>query len=421
MKPRPFFSTFIIPARSTGVFTSIQRQRCIYTRAIVPVLSCKTWHDRSQHIKQGGDYEKIIGVSSRRHASSSTKPAKKPGHGIAVAPPPPSKTSKTKTPVKANPPKPIHPPPKPTSTSLAPARSPTSKSTTAPTLRAKEKLNPPPSTYAPAISVPARKADQHVVKWLWSAGRAYVNFYKTGISHVRQTAKLAKELRSRAAQTPNKAMGEVLTRAEWQIVRRSRIDVLRLPAFGFLVLVLGEWLPLVVVYITPLIPEACRIPQQVQRSLAKRESKREDRLRRIGLDAMRLMSKDRPSISTTETTSDNSSSTSPYSKGQVVPPGNTWKDMTYFELCFTAAKLDCYPALFDWIPFTPPKFLLQRNVRKKMDYLKTDSELIERDGGWTALNLEEVKRACVDRGLPVLSKKEDELRKALAGFWEKRS
>jgi hypothetical protein len=69
--------------------------------------------------------------------------------------------------------------------------------------------------------------------------------------------------------------------------------MLRLPAFGLIFLVFGEWTPLLVMYITPLIPEPCRIPKQVMRSLSKTEAKRHDRQRRVGLDAMRLMARDR--------------------------------------------------------------------------------------------------------------------------------
>ncbi|KAL1800228.1 hypothetical protein ACET3X_000570 [Alternaria dauci] len=301
---------------------------------------------------------------------------------------------------------------KPQSSPLVPAQTPTSTATTVPTLRAKEKLNPPPFTYAPEISVPAREPDQNFVKWLYRAGRAYLTFYKTGISHVRQTSKFAKTLRQKAAQTPNKDMSEVLTRAEWQVVRRSRLDTLRLPAFGLLVLLLGEWLPIVVMYITPVIPEACRIPQQVQRTIRKLEDKRQDRLRRVALDAMRLMSRDRPPIGSAS--SDAISVSLPKSGLSMPVTTKNWNEMTLYELSLTAAQLDCYPALFDWLPLTPPKFLLQRNVRKKLEYLRTDNRLIKRDGGWAGLGKEELQRACVDRGLPVLGKREDELRKALA-------
>ncbi|KAF1946688.1 hypothetical protein EJ02DRAFT_450416 [Clathrospora elynae] len=333
-------------------------------------------------------------------------PTRKTGYGSATAPPPPAKATKTNVPSKTTSSKPAPP-------MTVPARSPTSQATTAPILRAKEYLNPPPFTYAPEIAVPARKSDQHVVKWLWKAGRAYLTFYKTGISHVRQTSQLAKTLREKAAKTPDKDTSEILTRAEWQIVRRSRKDALRLPAFGVLVLLLGEWLPLVVLYITPLIPEACRIPQQVQRSITKLEDKRQDRLRRVSLDAMRLMSKDRRPVGAMNMdmpSFQNDAKPVPWSEMKNMQ----WKDMTLFELMLFAAQHDCYPRVFDWLHATPPKWLLQRNVRKTLAYLKRDDELVERDGGWSALGKEEVERACVERGIAVVGKREDELRKALA-------
>jgi hypothetical protein len=184
---------------------------------------------------------------------------------------------------------------------------------------------------------------------------------------------------------------------------------MRLPAFGFLVLALGEWLPLVVMYITPLIPEACRIPQQVQRSLRKLEDKRQKRLQSVSRNAMSLMSQDRRPVGT---------DTISMQDGKIISTMSLdWRSMTLYELSIVAAQQDCYPSLFDWVPITPPKWWLQRNVRKKLDYLRTDDRLIERDGGWAALGREEVLRACVERGIPVFGKREDATRKDLALLW----
>ena len=265
-----------------------------------------------------------------------------------------------------------------------------------PTVKAQEKLNPPPFTYAPEIALPARKADQSLVSWVWKTGRAYLTFYKEGLGHVRQTGKLAKQLRQKAEkEASGRDASEVLTRAEWQIIRRSRRDMLRLPAMGVLLLLLGEWLPLVVMYITPLIPEPCRIPQQVKRDLVKRETRRADRLQRISRDTFRLQmaSEDK----------------------HLLGPGNMKaEDMSHFELMLCSATHDCHSSIWDWFHITPPKFLLQRNVRQKLEYLAKDDALIERDGGFAALNKEEVERACVERGFDVIGKKEEDLRKALA-------
>jgi hypothetical protein len=189
---------------------------------------------------------------------------------------------------------------------------------------------------------------------------------------------------------------------------------MRLPAFVFLVLALGEWLPLVVMYITPVIPEACRIPQQVQRSLRKMEDKRQRRLQRVAQDAMSLMSRDQRPAGSGDVPVPSKSG----KNAKIVPATSMdWRKLTLFELSLTAAQQDCYPGVFDWVPLTPPKWWLQRNVRKKLDYLKTDDRLIERDGGWSALGKEEAQRACVDRGIDVFGKREDEMRKSLAMLW----
>lgn len=251
--------------------------------------------------------------------------------------------------------------------------------------KAKANLNPPPFTYAPDLHIPARKGDQSFVGYLWNAGRAYIAFYKAGISNVRQTSKLAKTLRSKAAGKP---ATEVLTRAEWQLIRRSKRDMIRLPAFGLLVLLLGEWLPLVVLYITPLIPEPCRIPQQVQRVHHKLQQTRHNRLMEIAKNGIALQARDPRT------------------------PGTTTRD-SLFELLLLSARYNCHSPIWDTLRLTPPKWLLRRNVRNTLEYIKTDDALIERDGGYAALEKREVERALVERGCDVLGKREDELRREI--------
>lgn len=93
-------------------------------------------------------------------------------------------------------------------------------------------------------------------------------------------------------------------------------------------------------------------------------------------------------------------------------------DLTLFELCLASARYNCHSKIWDWAFMTPPKFWLKRNVRKKYEYLGTDDKLIERDGGCQALEWREVERACIERGFDVVGKKEDELRRALEGWFK---
>jgi hypothetical protein len=382
MKPRPSVSTFAIAARSR---TALQCRRHVHIQAIAPALSCQLWHDGSRRIGGGGNNYK---AQPERYASTSARPT--PKHSYGREPPPPAKSTKTTVPAKL--------PKNAPTTTLARSSTPSQ----VPVVKAKENLNPPPFTYAPELTVPARKSDQGLISYLWKCGRSYLTFYKTGVSHVRQTSKLAKTLRSR---TPSS-----LTRAEWQIVQRSRKDMLRLPAFGLIFLICGEWTPLLVMYITPLIPEPCRIPTQVTKDLEKTEKTRHERQRRAGVDSIAFMARDPPKAGT-------SSHYEGLGVNAATVAATEPLKATLLDLVLFSARFNCHSRVWDWVSLTPPKFWLQRNVRKRVEYLRRDDELIRRDGGHVALEKREVERACIERGMDVLGKKEEELRRGLAGWF----
>lgn len=197
---------------------------------------------------------------------------------------------------------------------------------------------------------------------------------------------------------------------------------------GFLILALGEWLPLVVIYLTPVVPEACRIPTQVERVLRKTEAKRKERLNRIATHALRLQSRDR-----TPQTDENAIRLAAAAEGLLDPqkkvgkeggmamadaivPPDASTDLSLFHLLLLSARLDCHPRVLDKLYLTPPKWLLQRSVSKTLMYLTQDDQLIRRDGGVQALDKKELQRACVERGIDVLGKSEAEQRKNL-GQW----
>ncbi|KAF2851244.1 hypothetical protein T440DRAFT_467964 [Plenodomus tracheiphilus IPT5] len=375
-------STLVARGRPIGVSANHHSLRNVHARALAPALSCHNWHDASRRTVL--PYTSFA-TTTHRHAS--TKPASSQKHHLY--PPLPSTI-----PAKATPPPTKHNRPPPS----VPAGTEPSHSTTVPTLRAKELLNPPDFTYAPPIDVPAREPNQNAFKYYYSVGRAYVSFYKTSISHVRQTLKLAKSLRAKVAAASttqrNKPSTEILSRAEWQIIRRSALDKLRLPAFGVLLLLLGEWLPVIVVYITPVIPEACRIPQQVLRNLKSIEKRRAARLEAVEMRERAARSK---------------ASSQKQSAASV-------DEMSALELQRLSAMLDCHVRVWDWVKVGPPTWLLRGSVKRKVEYLGMDDGLILRDGGWAALGRQEIERACVERGLPVLGQGEEQMRRALAGW-----
>lgn len=349
---------------------------------------------------------------SQRYASTSTQSSPKSIYGRAEAPLP-TKSPKTAVPAKTS----------ATPTTRAVVK--TNKAPQIPVVKAKENLNPPGITYAPELTVPARGHDQGFLSYIWKCGRSYLSFYKTGVSNVRATSKLARSLRAKAGPTGTVDYSAVLTRAEWQVVRRSRKDMLRLPAFGLIFLVFGEWTPLLVMYITPLIPEPCRIPSQVQRDLAKEENRRKDRMRNLNpAKVMRLVAKEPPepgkSLTYTAKEVQDMKKADPSTRiisGAESMRHITASELSHFNAYLFATQYNAYARFWDWVNVTPPKRLLQHNLKKKLEYLKKDDELIQRDGGWMALEKREVERACRERGLDVLGKKEEELRKTLAVWY----
>jgi hypothetical protein len=290
---------------------------------------------------------------------------------------------------------------------LVPAKSPSSN---VPVPQVRAKLNPPDSTYAPELDIPSKEPGQNYFKYLFQCGKLYISFYKKGISNVRSTAKLAKTLRQKSAKA-GKEDGEglgVLSRAEYQIVNRSRADMLRLPPFGLLVLIFGEWMPLIALYITPLIPEPCRIPKQVERKLSKLEALRKNREKQLAINAAKLVATDRKPGAT--------------NAGVVRAAGVRVEELDkldLYTLLQLSTRLDAHSKVWDWLFMAPPKSVLRWGVRRKLEYLRRDDGLIERDGGCQAFNQREVERACTERGINVVGRGERELRAELADWFRK--
>jgi hypothetical protein len=251
---------------------------------------------------------------------------------------------------------------------------------------------------------------------------------------VRATAKQAKRLRniqkaaaasksqSDASSASNKdgavaagIEGIVLTRAEWQLVRRSRADLIKLPFFGIFLIAFGEWTPLLILFLTPIVPQPCRIPVQVGKELEKLEKRRSERIQALALKAPVLINADRrPGTAQTKA--------SPLSleltAASVADKVEQVKNMSKWELLNVGARLDAYSGVWEYF-MTPPVWWLRFAVRRKLEYLVTDDALIIRDGGYKQLGHEELRRACIERGIFVQDKGDRTLRDELAAWFQK--
>lgn len=75
-----------------------------------------------------------------------------------------------------------------------------------------------------------------------------------------------------------------LTRSQFQLLMRDKEDRSKLPLFAIMVAAFGEWLPLIVPFIPGRVPRTCRIPKQIQGMRKAIEERRKESFRR-GIEA----------------------------------------------------------------------------------------------------------------------------------------
>ncbi|KAJ5886370.1 uncharacterized protein N7473_009044 [Penicillium subrubescens] len=145
-------------------------------------------------------------------------------------------------------------------------------------------INAPISTFPAIINIPdplpTSAPTPEKLKRLVAVGRAYLTFYKTGLKNVyhnyRASLPLRRELglpaylpvspprttkfESLLIETPETKLG----RGRFQLVRRSARDVQRMIPFTLILIICGEFTPLIVpIFGNAITPATCRVPGQV--------------------------------------------------------------------------------------------------------------------------------------------------------------
>jgi hypothetical protein len=186
------------------------------------------------------------------------------------------------------------------------------------------------------------------------------------------------------------------TRAEFQFFVRSWRDAKRIPIFVILLAVFGEYLPLVVVFCTPLVPYTCRIPKQIRKTREKLEERR-SRSFRGELGGVPTPLHTTPGLASADL-------------GQ----------LNSLQLSHLSRSLGLYFNFWDRLGAVwPPSFVLKYRLKKRLQYLEIDDELFRRDGGVKLLKGdEEIRIAAEDRGIDVLNRQSDEVHRILEA-WEK--
>ncbi|KAG0154790.1 hypothetical protein PDIDSM_360 [Penicillium digitatum] len=167
--------------------------------------------------------------------------------------------------------------------------SPSPPTTTTVSVPSKTEINAPTSTHPTPLTTPsslppsAGAADK--LKRYVEFGRAYVTFYKTGLKNVYHNYRASLPLRRKLGlpayiptspprtrthnnnrSAPSIAQEDKLGRAQFQLVRRSARDVRRMIPFALILIVCGEFTPLVVpIFGSAITPATCRVPSQVEK------------------------------------------------------------------------------------------------------------------------------------------------------------
>ncbi|KAI9892580.1 MAG: hypothetical protein M1814_001273 [Vezdaea aestivalis] len=241
-------------------------------------------------------------------------------------------------------------------------------------------INPPLSTLPPPITLPTRDSSTALWKHLYQTGKTVLTFYKTGLKAVVTNLQLA--IAQRKHQDASSSGPK--TRADFQLQRRAFADVKRIPPFALLLLICGEFTPLVVMFVPSIVPATCQMPRQIRGQREKVEGKRAVSFRELDtelperhVELQRLRRKELLHVAT--------------SLGLVSGP---WK-----------VRLGL-----------PPDWVLKRRVGKWLGYLETDDGLVEEGGGVGEMSVEETKIALAERGVNVLKLGDGDAKRLLSGW-----
>ncbi|KAI4129305.1 MAG: hypothetical protein LQ347_003838, partial [Umbilicaria vellea] len=181
---------------------------------------------------------------------------------------------------------------------------------------------------------------------------------------------------------------------DFQVLRRNRHDLARIPLFALVFCVFGEFTPLVVVFLSDVVPRTCKIPKQVVRARDRAERRRSASFR-SGLPA------------------------APAAGRKFAPPREV-AELSPEEILHVGRSLGLFAGLWDTVGWGPPVGLVAGRVSRELEYLEQDDFLIGKNGGVEAMEVEEVRFALEERGVDVLGKNDGQLQRLLKAWLRER-
>ncbi|KAF2717256.1 hypothetical protein K431DRAFT_288705 [Polychaeton citri CBS 116435] len=298
-----------------------------------------------------------------------------------------------------------------------------------------ESVNPPRSTLPAPLDLPTR-GREGTFTYLFRIGRAYGTFYKEGVKAVWANGKAGKVLARkiqerhgesgyrdfaalkygffsarRASILKHAVVKGTISRGEYQMLERQAYDVSKLPLFGLLVALLGEWLPLVVPFIPNAVPVTCRIPKQIQGMREKAEERRRHSFRQ----AVSEPSDEQLSLKQIE--SEASGDTMPLMDLQYAQ--SVLARLRPNQLHHVSCVLNTHGRLWDRLQILPPAPIIRSRIARRLNYFTRDDYLLLQHDGVKKLSPPEVEIACEQRGLDILGRKTEVLRATLTVWLER--
>lgn len=258
-------------------------------------------------------------------------------------------------------------------------------------------VNGPSSTLPAPLTLPTRGKDQSLPSFYFATGKTYLAFYKTGVKNIYYNYRSSKPIQQRIDNTYKSSLSEAvaangINRQEFQLLARNWHDVKRVPVFALVFAICGEFTPLVVVFLSSVVPWTCRIPSQIEGDRRKLESRRRISFRNLTLP----------------------------------PPegidGGVEK-LARMQLIHISWSLGLSSSVWDWLggQFPGlPSFMVRKKVDKRVEYLEMDDKLIKDAGGIGKMELEECKMACIERGIDVIGRKDTDIKQDLNDWLKSR-
>ncbi|EYE96270.1 uncharacterized protein EURHEDRAFT_411424 [Aspergillus ruber CBS 135680] len=274
-----------------------------------------------------------------------------------------------------------------------------STSTTSP-----DDINPPPSTRPAEINAPDSLPDDaapiDTVKRYVALGRAYLSFYKTGLKNVYHNYRTSLPMRkglglpvylpvspppkSKTIAFKNAVEKTGLSRSNFQLIRRAAYDVRRMIPFTLMLIVCGEFTPVIVLALgSAVVPYTCRVPKQLTKDRTQKASRK-----RAALVAHYVQSTG--SVSYTPDTGKELDLLAQYISLEWIDsasPEEVLRACAVFGLVKTHTR-----------PSTLVSLIYRARLRRFAEYLAVDDGLIMHGGGVSAMEGVEVRIAVEERG-----------------------